>query len=82
METRQIVPTRWIGISRSVRATNLLFASRCNGLLKADKRPSQIGLASFVKVQMAAIPIVPAPMNRTWVRQIEPATSAAEPDNG
>ena len=42
-------------------------------------RPLNTGLTSFMRLQIAATPMAPAPRKRTWVRHTVTATVAASP---
>lgn len=69
--------TMLMGMSCSARSTPAPAARRF-WAESAPDRPFQTGAASLARVQIAEMPMAPAPMNRTLVVQIAPAASAAE----
>ena len=69
-----------IGMSCSVRGSVLPCpALRARDDAIAEESPLITGLTSLASVQIAATPIVPAPMKRTLLPQAACAMSAAAP---
>ena len=67
---------------------NVLFDARQRGVpparrareaAMADASPPATGLTSLIRLHSAAMPIAPAPMNRTWWLQTPVATCSSEP---
>ncbi len=82
-QARLMTATRPIGMSCSVRGKAPPWPPRrAREAARAEPRPEARGAASFARVQMAATPIAPAPIKRTWWLQTALATSAAAPAAG
>ena len=84
-QARLMSATVPIGRSCSVRGRPPPFAraaARAREAASADVTPVYTGLASFKMVQIAEIPMVPAPMKRTWCAHTVVATSTAAPAAG
>ena len=78
MSEAMIVPkTMPIGRSRSVMSRlSLPAAARARLAASAARRPATIGPIILSRVQIAATPIVPAPMKRTFDLNTEPTNAA------
>ena len=73
---RIVPPTMLIGMSRSVSAQHLARRrARCEAAI-AERMPPTIGPMILSRVQIAATPIVPAPMKRTWLRKTSVTVAA------
>ena len=67
IEAMIVPPTMVIGRSRSVSGSPSPWpARRARLAASADMMPLMIGPMILIRVQMAATPIVPAPMKRTF----------------
>ena len=78
--SRLIKLTMPIGMSSSVRGNNAPCpVLRARDEASAEVRPSITGLTSLARVQIAATPMVPAPMKRTFSFHAACAISAAAP---
>ncbi|MNE96636.1 hypothetical protein D3C80_1948580 [compost metagenome] len=65
-QASEIMPTTPIGMSCSWRGSEPAWpALRMREAAIAEARPLATGLTSLARVQIAATPIVPAPMKRT-----------------
>ena len=72
-------PTMVIGMSCSAMSSDLRLALRLRWAARAEVTPPISGPRSLSSVQMAATPMAPAPMKRTWLRQTSMAAASASP---
>ncbi len=66
MESMMTRPTIHTGRSCSERGRSIVPALRARPASSADIKPPHTGTISFPIVQMAAMPMAPAPIKRIW----------------